>query len=368
MTRGGLAVLVVVLLQLSLAGWTRAGSVLGDLSDAEPLELIDADVPIGAGRAADLLLVATLRERLVAGALSLDLHVPVSKVADDHGPRLDGHETLEVGELLQLLLLTDSRTAAKSLSAAIGPGLAQAISRMQRSAAQLGLRQTTIGEESLVPGASRPREGSAQHSSTTSLRDVMLMAIEVAGDEEIRRRLSLDGVPIADGSLIVRAVAPLIWTSTISDARATATNQPTGPAIALEERDGLTLLAVADTAPPNSLAGVRRALDEGFSRYRRVVILRAGQAVGRDVEVSGGIIARFKAVAAEQIAVTTRRDSSARLGLRLQLPDTVHAPIEVDEPIGELIIERDERLFAVVPLVAPMSIAPSRWLDTARRQ
>jgi len=367
MTRGCLATVVVVLLQLSLVRWADAGYVLADLSDTEPLELFDADAPIRPGRAADLLLVAALRERLITGALSLSLRVPVLPVVGDHGPRLDGHEALELGELLQLLLLTDSRTAAKSLGSVIGPGLTQALARMRRIADQLGLRQTDVREDCLIPSTSRLRGTGTACSGTTSLRDLTRLAIDIASDEEMRRRLSLDGVPIADGRLIVRAVSPLIWIATAPTARPAAP-QPPGPAIAVDEREGLTLLAVTEAPSSSALEGARRVLEDGFSRYQRVVILRAGQSVGRDVEVRGGIIARFKAVAAEQVAITTRRDSGARLGLRLQLPDTVHAPIEVDEPIGELVVERDDRLFAVVPLVAPMSIAPSRWLDTAHQR
>ncbi len=377
MKRGYLATAIAVLLLVTSARWSAAGYALADLSEGEPLELIDADVPVSPGRMADLLLVAALRERLAAGALSLSRRVPVVAVAGDPGPRLDGRETLEVGELLQLLLLTDSRSAARSLATAVGPGSSQAVMLMRRVAAHLGLRATNLNEDDLFPPGTRR----VARSATTSLRDLLQLAIAVAKDEEIRRRLSLDGVPIADGSLIVRATAPLIWTATDPVSPSLPLPRDPGPVVLLEERDGLTLLAVIevpDPRPPQTSSGIgvaaptsarsdaRRVLDDGFSRYQRVVILHAGQPVGPDVEVRGGIIARFKAVAAEQVAVTKRRGSGTPLGFRLQLPETVHAPVAVDEPLGELIVERNDRLFAVVPLVAPMSIAPSRWLDTAR--
>lgn len=376
MKRGYLATAIAVLLLATSARWSAAGYALADLSEGEPLELIDADVPVSPGRMADLLLVAALRERLAAGALSLSRRVPVVAVAGDPGPPLDGRETLEVGELLQLLLLTDSRGAARSLATAVGPGSSQAVMLMRKVAARLGLGATHLNEDDLFP----PDTRRVARSETTSLRDLLHLAIAVAKDEEIRRRLSLDGVPIADGRLIVRATAPLIWTATDPVSPPLPLPRAPGPAILVEERDGLTLLAVIEVpdpspsrtssrigvaAPTSPRSDARRVLDDGFSRYQRVVILHAGQPVGPDVEVRGGIIARFKAVAAEQVAITKRRDSGTPLGFRLQLPETVRAPVAVDEPLGELIVERDDRLFAVVPLVAPMSIAPSRWLDTA---
>jgi D-alanyl-D-alanine carboxypeptidase len=180
----------------------------------------------------------------------------------------------------------------------------------------------------------------------------------------MRRRLSLDGVPISNGGLIVRATSPLI--SVATDIPPTPANSAVPEVqIALGERDNLTLLAV--TTGTHAAEELTATLTRGFQHYRRVELVRQGQAVGPTVHVRGGIIPTFNAVAAEPWAMTTQQSSPAAIGLRLQLPSEVEAPVEVHQPLGELVVEQGGRVLAVVPLVAPQAIAPSGWLDTAQR-
>ena len=109
--RAALALAAVV---LSSTSPVAAGHVLFDVDDRQLLEASDADVAIAPARAADLLLVAMLREAIASGEVALTDRVAVLTVAGDRGPHLVTHEPVEIGELLQLLLLSDSRTAAKT--------------------------------------------------------------------------------------------------------------------------------------------------------------------------------------------------------------------------------------------------------------
>ena len=362
-TRRRRAALALAAIVLSSASPVIAGHVLFDLVDRQLLEASDADAVIAPGRAADLLLVAALRERLAAGEVSLTDRITVLPVAGDRGPHLATHEPVEVGELLQLLLLTDSRTAAKTLAWVAGPSIGRALTRMQQMSARLGLKRTPLADDWPF-AAGLTTGGVAGHRGATTARELGRLALVVASDPEIRRRLSLDGVPISNGGLIVRATSPLIAIQTD-----TASSAATGPIpdvrIALAERNSLALLAV--TTGPRADEDLVATLQRGFQRYRRVELVREGQAVGSTVRVRGGIIPSFNAVAAEPWAMTTNESSPVSVAFRLQLPTEIDAPVEVHQPLGELVVERDGRVLAVVPLVAPQTIAPSGWLDTAHR-
>jgi len=366
---------------LAVAGWciatvllarpACAGSVLVDLADSEILEAHDADAPLAPGRALDLLLVEVVRERVAAGALSLATAVPVLTLRDDPGPPLAGHERLPVGELLQLLLLTDSRTAAKSLAAAAGPGEERTRARMRRAAARLDLRATTLPDD--WPSPPRPPSSAARTATAgrTTPANLASLATTVTRDPEIRRRLALDGVPIADGGVIARATAPLV-TVTSPRAPVAASGPPhaaarteTQSAIVVGSRGDLVMLAVATGA-----AAERDAWDiveRGLARYERVPVVRAGQRIGRDVHVHGGSLPSFGGVAAEAFAVTARRGGRASVGLMLQLPAAVEAPVAVNQPVGELLVESGGRIVGAIPVVAPATIARGRWLGSSRR-
>jgi D-alanyl-D-alanine carboxypeptidase len=289
----------------------------------------------------------------------------VLPVAGDPGPRLAAHDPVEIGELLQLLLLTDSRTAAKTLAWAAGPSIGRTLTRMQQAAARLGLKHTAPADDWPF-GTGVNASGTTGRRGATTVRELGRLTLALLSEAEIRRRIALDGVPISNGGLIVRATSPLIALQ--SDAATTpAVESATSPdvRIALAERDNLSLLAVVAAPRPDET--LVATLDRGFHRYRRVEVVREGQAVGPTVHVRGGIIPSFNAVAAEPWALTTKESKASPLSFRLQLPKQIDAPVEVHQPLGELVVERDGRVLAVVPLVAPRAIAPSGWLDTAHQ-
>ena len=357
--KSGSAIVFGIALVLGSARPLHAGHVVFDLTDRQVLTAADADAATGAGRAADLLLIAVLRERINAGALTFATRVAPLPVPGDRGPHLSGHEPVELGELLQLLLLTDSRTAAKTIAWAVGPGIGRTLTRMHDMATRLGLTRTVIADD--WPFAAGPESTTARRGTTTA-RELGRLALAVVGDPELRRRLSLDGVPIADGNLIVRATAPVV---VIDDHGTRPTANDGTCLVELRAHDGLALLAVA--TGPKADAELATAFDGAFRRYRRVELVHVGQPIGPSVHVRGGIIPSFKAIAAEAWAVTTTAAASEKLAFRLQLPSEVNAPVEVHQPLGELLVEREGHLVAAVPLVAPQAIAPSGWLDTARR-
>jgi D-alanyl-D-alanine carboxypeptidase len=338
-----------------------AGRVVFDVTERQVLEAADADAPIAPGRVADLLLVVALRERLAAGDLALDDRVTVLPVAGDRGPHVAAHE-LEIGELLQLLLLTDSRTAAKTLAWAVGPSIARTLARMQQIAAKLALTHTEVAEDWPF-GAATAAPAATRRRGATTTRELGQLALLVVSDPELRRRLTLDGVPISNGGLIVRATAPLV---ALQEQGFAPPTPPSGDVrIALAERDNLTLLAV--TTGPHADEELASALERGFERYHRFELVREGQPVGPTVRVRGGLIPSFNAIAAETWALTARQGAASGLAFRLQLPSQVDAPVEVHQPLGELVVESEGKVVAVVPLVAPQAIAPTGWLDTARR-
>ncbi len=369
----------------------RAGHALVDLLDVETLEQTAPATVVEADRALDLLLVESVRERIAAGALAYGSAIPVVVVYGDPGPALAAHARLGVGELLQLVLLTRSRSAVATLAAAAGPGVERARLRLRRTAARLALHGTTVpgdwpaqgsgvaGTASRVTSGDRklaadPRRGP---DARTTVGDLARLAAVVASDAELRRRLALDGAPIADGAVIVRATDPLIARVPATVASTPTTPAPGGAgtvdshtadsrtAIAIAERDGLALLAVASGT--DAVHAVWQVLERGLTRYRRVEVVRAGQSIGGDVAGRDGVLAHITAVAAQSFALTVPRSGPFALRAWLQLPEGVGDAVAPNQPLGELVFEQAGRIIGAVPLIAPATTAPNGWLDTARR-
>jgi D-alanyl-D-alanine carboxypeptidase len=326
-----------------------AAQVVGDVADGTILQATDGDTPIASALAASLLLVLVVHEHLDAGTLSAESVVPIVPAPRGPAPGFGDGAELSVDELLHLLILTGNPSAAQSLAAAVGPGVATARFHMMTTAVRLGMTATSA--------AARP-EGETLRADAplrTSARDLTRLGLAVAGRVDLRRRLELDGVPIADGRVIVRATAPLITVADGSPPRS-----PGPQALVLGRADELELLAVGTGVRAHTTA--TQALEASLVRYERRSIVRAGQEVGPLVYVRGGIIPRFTAVAVEPFALTTARDAPLALTARLQLPAQIDAPVEVHQTVGELVVELDGTIVAVIPLAAPRAIAPRRWL------
>jgi D-alanyl-D-alanine carboxypeptidase len=352
-----------------------AATALVDVESGDVLEATDTNERVALGRTADLLLIALLAHHAHGGTMATE--VPMHVVEPDPGPVLTRQPRATLAELVQVLLLTDSRTAARTLAAALGDDTLAA--RFQSLCRTLRLDGTAVSGDATRTPTSFP----VGVTGTTNVLDVARLAGTLLDDAAIHRRIGLDGVPVAGGAVIVRATAPLIATrppadtiergnvvapagrgGTIREPSTRAQSGAVGPTIAVAGRDGLELLAVA-TGP--DAVRVWDVLERGFARYRRVLVVEAGAQVERAVEVHGGILPAFNPKAAETFAVTARRGETPTVALSLQLPPILEAPVDLNQRVGELVIERDGRVLGLVPLVAPMTIAPSRWLDTATR-
>jgi D-alanyl-D-alanine carboxypeptidase len=333
---------------------SSAGHVAADPADGRLLEAVDAEVPVESRLVPALLVVELVRGALATGALEAATAVAIERAPGGATPDLGATPELPVGELLQLLLLTGSPTAARSLAAAVEPEPGAARALLLRAAARLGL---AVSEP---PNARGPVTIESPLQTTT--RDLARLGMRIAADADLRRRLDRDGVPIADGHVIVRATAPLIATRP-PDGRHARTPSTV---MLLGRKDGLEVLVVASGAEADAEAA--KALEAALATYERVTIVGAGQEIGPAIEVPNGIIPSFRAVAAEPFALTTRAGAHPELAARLQLPARLEAPVDVRQTVGELVLEEGGSIVAVVPLLAPRTIAPRRWLDTAARR
>jgi hypothetical protein len=347
----------------------KAAHALVDLLDGATLEQAAPSTEVAPDQAMPLLLVQVVRERIIAGALAYSTEVPVVAVGGDPGVSLAAHARLPVGELLQLVLLARSRSAIATLAAAVGPGWDRTRARMRRAATRLGLRATTVPDE--WPAEASPAVTRRVARPRTTIGDLARLAGAVAGDAEIRRRLALDGAPIANGALIVRATDPLIALAAAAphaaspSAHTAALASDAPAAIAIGERDRLVLLAVAIGADSSHAA--TQVLDDAVTRYRRVDLVRAGQPIGGNVADRDGVVTYVAAVAARPFSITVPRAGAFAIDAWLQLRARPDVPLRPTQRIGELVFQAGGRIVGAVPLVAGSPPGPGGWIDTASR-
>ena len=118
------------------------------------------------------------------------------------------------------------------------------------------------------------------------------------------------------------------------------------------ERDGLRLIAVTlhdscDKVDHSAL------YDYGFSAYHRQSVVRCGAACGT-VAVRGGVETSVKALAAKGFACSVTDGEKSET--RLELPQSIQAPVEKGQMLGELVISLHGEEIGRVPLVSDRAV------------
>ena len=134
----------------------------------------------------------------------------------------------------------------------------------------------------------------------------------------------------------------------------------------------------SSSTPPDSPTRYSTAADLiewGFAHYERVELVRQGERLNLQVHVDGGAITQVTPAAGGTFAVLRRRDEDRDLQLHYQLPSALTAPIERDQPIGEIVVEEQGQVLAVIPVLSGSSVPVTgvlaalnqKVLDQARR-
>jgi hypothetical protein len=96
-----------------------------------------------------------------------------------------------------------------------------------------------------------------------------------------------------------------------------------------------------------------RLLEWGFETYERVDIVRAGDPLSVPIRIRHGTLAQVTPVAGGSVSLSRRRGEERHVQVRYQLPGVVMAPVARDQAVGELIVEEQGQLVAVVPVLSP---------------
>jgi len=266
-------------------------------------------------------------------------------------------QRVSVRDLLYGLILRSGNDAAYDLALAAAGSEARFVGEMNRYAAALGLADTHYANPI----------GLDQPGNFSSALDLATLSRHLLATPEFARIA-------AARSARLRSVRPPRRIETINELLRMApwtTGVKTGHTfgagyvlVGSGRRKGVELIAVAIGAPSDEdrYRDVMRLLRFGFSRYRRAVPVRLGQAFAAPgIRYSDD---ELPLRAARRVAIGLRRGQ--------RLTTTVDAPVEVEGPIrrgaalGAAKVYVDGRRVATVGLRAGRTVAEASALDIAR--
>jgi D-alanyl-D-alanine carboxypeptidase (penicillin-binding protein 5/6) len=117
-------------------------------------------------------------------------------------------------------------------------------------------------------------------------------------------------------------------------------------------------------AAPDLWADAQKLLAYGVDNFENVLVARKGEVVGT-VPIQAGYNRVVEVISPRDVTVCLPRGAveSANLQQVWQLPDELTAPVNENQPVGQLIVRQGDKVLTTVPLVAAQAVpvAATPW-------
>jgi len=183
----------------------------------------------------------------------------------------------------------------------------------------------------------------------------------------VREWASLSGLPFDGGSILLRNTNQLIGTVPGVDGLQATSATDSYSVVATAQRGALSLIAVVLDAP-TSTARYDKAvemLEWGFAHYDRVEVVKKDERLSVPVRIVNGSVPQLTPMAGQTFSLLHWRGAEPNLQVRYQLPTVLTPPIERQQQIGEVIIEENGAVLAVIPALSPINVSHAGILSAA---
>ena len=252
------------------------------------------------------------------------------------------------GYLIQLLPGAGEDVISKVeggvLAAAADGTIENFVARMNQRAAEIGMEDTTF-----LNCTGLPAQG-----HVTSAYDIALMSRElILRHPDIRRFTTIWMDSLRDGAFTLNNTNKLVRFYEGTTGLKTGSTDAAGYCIsATAEREGMELIAVVMGSPtgPQRFESAKVLLSYGFSLYTLIRI--TPEQVLPAVPVTLGTADYVQPVLGAGDALLLEKSQTADLRQEVRLAETLQAPVEAGQEIGELIVHSQGQETARIPIVA----------------
>ena len=337
--------------------------ILIDASSGTVLDERDADAAHTAGDFNQLMVLLLTLEQAQLNLIPLAAPVTVSAMATHPATwatkiPLYADRAYELSDLLKAVALSAADDATIAIAEAIGGSLDGCVELMNARAQRLGLTATEYAAVGSVAGN---RIGPSNEH--TSARDLAKLTATLIRHPEMLAWSSLAGVPFAGGVALRNANQLVGGVLGVDGLQVAVSRDAYGringyDVVATAQRGALRLIAVVLGAAdnPGRYAKAAELIEWGFANYAAVEVLTAGDRLAVTIDVPNGSVKQIQPIVGETVAFLRRHNTPVDVTYRLQLPAIVAAPVTRHEILGEVVVERSDRVVSVVPLLSPKEI------------
>ena len=295
-------------------------------------------------------------EALDSGAIKLEDEVAASAHAASMGGSdiwLKEGEVMSVDDLLKATVIMSANDAAVVLAEYIAGSEEDFVAQMNRKADALGREDTTF----------KNCNGLDEDGHLTSAYDVALMSRALIAHERIfdYTQIWMDSVRGGETQLV--NTNKLLKTYNGITGLKTGTTGKAGSCIsATAERNGLSLIAVVlgCSSTKDRFDSAAQLLDMGFAGWERVTVSLPELPL---VLVVNGMQGDVETKSSEkgELSVLIPKGKQEEITTELSLPESVRAPVDEGQKLGEAVFRLGEETLLEVPVLCCMPVEALDW-------
>lgn len=299
-----------------------------------------------------MMLILLVAERVRDGSLHWDDPITTSAWASRIGGSqvyLKQGEVFPLSEMMQAVMIHSANDASVAVAEAVAGSSEAFVELMNERAKQLGMKDTVYHSVHGLP------PGKGQQPDMSSAADLATLAREIVAFPEVMKWAGTKEAPFRQGSMTLTNTNRLVRETTWVDGLKTGYYREAGFNVtATGQRDGLRLIAVILGAPQkhDCFAEAAKLLNKGLADYKATVAVKRGDTVANDVAVQGGNPRFVRVVAGGNVSVLAKRGEKRSLAVELALSGDLHAPLKVNDPIGEVVVKEGDVVVGRVPALA----------------
>lgn len=296
--------------------------------------------------------ILLIMEAIDSGKISLTDSVPCSENAASMGGSqiwLDPRETLTVDEMLKAICVASANDCVVAMAEYIAGSEEAFVQMMNDKAKTLGMSDTTF----------KNCHGLDEDGHVTSSYDIALMSRELLNKHpDVTKYTTIWTDELRDGKSQLSNTNRLIKTYTGATGLKTGS---TGLALynlsASATRNNLSLIAVIMKAPSTKVrfAEATRLLDYGFNTFSFKEFGKQDTVV-KTINVSKGIQTTVDAVLEKTSGALIEKGKESSIEENITLEESVSAPIEKGQKLGEISFSINGETLASVNIVAKESV------------
>ena len=307
--------------------------------------------------------ILLIMEALDSGKINLTDEVPCSENAASMGGSqiwLDPRETLTVDEMLKAICVNSANDCVVAMAEYIAGSEDAFVQMMNDKAIELGMNDTTF----------KNCHGLDEDGHVTSAYDISLMSRELLKNHpDVTKYTTIWMDTLRDGK------SQLSNTNKLIKNYKGATGLKTGStSLALYNlsasatRDDLSLIAVIMKAPSSKIRfeNATKLLDYGFNTFSYKEFGKKDDVV-RTVTVNKGTKNEVEAVLNENAGTLLEKGSDKNVEQTLTLDDTISAPVQKGQKLGEISFTLDGEILSTVDIIAKDDVEKIGLFSTIKK-